>query len=588
MSAIDFAKFKKINQDKKSATLLHPDGHEIKISIANLSPVLKKKLEELPLHQAKPKGPVKKLDDDSPATVEDTVDDIPDEIEEEIAKEPQAQPAQAPAPQAQQPVQQQPAPEPQAAPQAQAPAPQPAPQAAAPAPEQPPAQQPAQAEAPPAPEQAEKTPEQIAQEKNQQDMAFASDVQMQHIKPKTYGDLFAEKSTLGKVGTIFGMMLSGIGSGLTHQPNALLAMMDKQIQNDLDAQEKDQSNRQNLMKLSLEHTKNQFDNELTNSVTTKNTTENEREQFFNDNMEGFKSMGRLNADNKASILAYQSQQDLVNKMPAGPQKDAAQNNINTHVIPALMNKIQNNNAKSSALHFDLMQKAKTNLGSAKSNPPPTKGFAKPGVHYDVVDENKKREGFRNGIKYGPKAAFMDNAIPESAHEGINKEIIELGNIRNNWADGEDAFNKLASIKNAGQVPGVGALAPATSVLAGLGGLIFTGGIGAGIAGTLGHLGGAEAKETIKDYYERERNIQVNAFTQRLRDRGMSGEDAKNQAESMLPKWNDDEKTLPEVHHQLQQHMKALEDNKTPNLTQYELKTQQPNYEFKFGKKKETK
>lgn len=56
------------------------------------------------------------------------------------------------------------------------------------------------------------------------------------VTPQTYADLYAKKDTTGKIGTLFGLLLSGMGSGLAHQPNMLLAMMDKQIDRDLEAQ----------------------------------------------------------------------------------------------------------------------------------------------------------------------------------------------------------------------------------------------------------------------------------------------------------------------------------------------------------------
>lgn len=87
----------------------------------------------------------------------------------------------------------------------------------------------------------------------QEDQAFAHDLNNGHITPKTYSDLFnynkdgQERGTLGKIGMIFGMMLGGAGSGLTHQPNVALQMMDKVIANDLDAQKKSKDNAQSFI-----------------------------------------------------------------------------------------------------------------------------------------------------------------------------------------------------------------------------------------------------------------------------------------------------------------------------------------------------
>jgi hypothetical protein len=76
-----------------------------------------------------------------------------------------------------------------------------------------------------------------------------NDLDKGHITPKTYHDLFHNKSTLGKIGSIFGLLLSGAGSGLAHQPNMAFQMMNNEIQNDLNAQQSSASNKQNLMRI---------------------------------------------------------------------------------------------------------------------------------------------------------------------------------------------------------------------------------------------------------------------------------------------------------------------------------------------------
>ena len=87
----------------------------------------------------------------------------------------------------------------------------------------------------------------------QEDQAWQHDLNNGHITPETYHDLFAKKSTLGQIGSIFGMLVGGIGSGLTHQPNMAFQMMDNEIQRDLDAQKQSKSNAQNLLNLTNQH-----------------------------------------------------------------------------------------------------------------------------------------------------------------------------------------------------------------------------------------------------------------------------------------------------------------------------------------------
>lgn len=84
---------------------------------------------------------------------------------------------------------------------------------------------------------------------------WANDLQNGHIKPETYSGLFAKKDFLGKMGSLFGIMLSGVGSGLSGQPNAVMEMMNKEIDRDLDAQKQSKSNAMNYYKANLERMK---------------------------------------------------------------------------------------------------------------------------------------------------------------------------------------------------------------------------------------------------------------------------------------------------------------------------------------------
>lgn len=64
--------------------------------------------------------------------------------------------------------------------------------------------------------------------------------------------LWGSLSTGNKIGASIGLILGGIGSGLTGQPNAALAVMEKSIANDIEAQKQDKSNKMNLYKANLE------------------------------------------------------------------------------------------------------------------------------------------------------------------------------------------------------------------------------------------------------------------------------------------------------------------------------------------------
>lgn len=88
---------------------------------------------------------------------------------------------------------------------------------------------------------------------DQEDAAFRHDLNNGHITPETAHSLFAKKDTLGKIGSIFGLLLSGVGSGLTGQPNMAAAMMQKQIDNDLEAQKQSKDNAMNFLRINQQN-----------------------------------------------------------------------------------------------------------------------------------------------------------------------------------------------------------------------------------------------------------------------------------------------------------------------------------------------
>lgn len=216
-----------------------------------------------------------------------------------------------------------------------------APPVPAPASVAPPVAQPPQAPPPaPAPEPlvepapAEKSPQQQYQEAVQaekqariqefakQDVAWMQDLQNGHVTPKTYKDLFAEKSTLGKLGTVFGLMISGAGSGLTKGPNVLLEMMNQEINRDLDAQQKSKSNAVNYYNLSLQEIMNKAQIEQmkkTGALTEAQAKETEARA---------REIARLTANAKMNRAGLQELVSYVQKLPPGsPDRKRAEESL---------------------------------------------------------------------------------------------------------------------------------------------------------------------------------------------------------------------------------------------------------------------
>jgi hypothetical protein len=115
----------------------------------------------------------------------------------------------------------------------------------------------------------------------EQTAKFTQDLSNGHIEPKTYQQLFNEKSLPGKIGTLFGLMISGAGSGLTHQPNAVMKMMDTEIANDLDAQKQSKTNAQNFLKINNETMMNRAKIQNLGQSTAKEKIETQGEALKN-------------------------------------------------------------------------------------------------------------------------------------------------------------------------------------------------------------------------------------------------------------------------------------------------------------------
>lgn len=214
---MDLSRFKRVSSDGKSTILRHSKGHEVKIAHSGLSPKMKAQIEALQQHEEEPR---QMYPDGGLVQANDPNAQPPRNIPPKPAVMPQAGTinVQGQRPQAQ--------PQPQ---------PQPAPM------------QPAQPQPP-------MDPRLDPNYLKIQDALWDQDLKNGHVEPLTYKKLFEREDTLGKIGTLFGLMVSGVGSGLTGKPNAVMEMMNEEIKNDFEAQKQSKSNAYNI----LEHNRQQF------------------------------------------------------------------------------------------------------------------------------------------------------------------------------------------------------------------------------------------------------------------------------------------------------------------------------------------
>lgn len=278
MKGLSLANMKKISEDKDSATFKHKDGHTIKIATKALSPAMKKELSKLPhFDEGGSTGVPPYL---APNAVPDSLAPSAPQPEssEQAASADDSPPKLLPDG----------TPVPQVAPSTGVPA-----NAAdvalksaglTPAPNDP--SQPPSAPAQPAPNDDDdsedeapqpkaaapkRTPQQVQidtkKELSEEDQKWQQDLANGHITPQTYQSMFANKGTLGKIGTLFGLMVGGAGAGLTHQPNAILEMMNNTIKQDLDAQMQSKTNAQNMLRITQQHDMNKAQINHLNAAT---------------------------------------------------------------------------------------------------------------------------------------------------------------------------------------------------------------------------------------------------------------------------------------------------------------------------------
>lgn len=93
-------------------------------------------------------------------------------------------------------------------------------------------------------------------ELNQERQGLVSDVKNNLINPNHYME---NMSAVGKAGTMIGMLLSGMGSGVTGQPNMAMDILNKQIDRDIQSQMTNLNQRDTLLKANLQQFGNMRD-----------------------------------------------------------------------------------------------------------------------------------------------------------------------------------------------------------------------------------------------------------------------------------------------------------------------------------------
>lgn len=449
-------------------------------------------------------------------------------------------------------------------------APQTAPAAAAIAATPPPAAEEPSAGAPPVDEPAEdpRVSPQIEAENKLQDLVkFHQDLSAGHIKPETYQDLFNKKDTLGKATTIFGLILSGAGSGLTHQPNVLLDMMNKEIERDLEGQKANQENKRSWYNLSLQQEKMLPENAAKWAEANVIASKADRDRWKNVQL-GIQDMSSsADAANRSTAAVLNAYQDEIDKMPPGSRRDNAQYVQDNVIVPAALNKARQRltEVAQKKTLLDAVNPAKT----AGAPPPPQNKEPIPGVRYAVYNQGELARKFSLGNKLGEDAGMSSDAIPPAEQPHVLAEIPKLEANRATYADAAKSFNLLANMREAGEAPGVG---------------VASGLVGA-VSDFLHGPSTAHAGGKLENFFLKERMTQLQPLVAKMIAGGMNAEEAHSTAEAFLPSFSDSKEARQEKFEQLRNHFTSRAEEAAPLLRRYNLYNEAPKYHFKDIRKK---
>lgn len=280
----------------------------------------------------------------------------------------------------------------------------------------------------------------IYQQMNNEAAAIAQDYGNGHINPKTYNDLMyhnkdgSEKSTVGKLGSIFGLLLSGAGSGLAHQQNMALEMMNKTIDRDIDAQKTTKQDQLNFLNHAKDYFRTKSDIALQGQHGKLLAAQTEQAKINND------ILAQTLAKNSMMLGFVQQLTGMSANMPPGPQKAQATAAAGA-VGNAVHQKILQNNARAA-------QAASSTPGSEQDYNDTTQKFRGAGM--------LGLEGADNQVGYRESHQIPGVGTTTVPADGATKDrVLKINNFQ----------NLLHEAKNLAEAQKLGPLSPAQKVRA---------------------------------------------------------------------------------------------------------------------------
>ncbi len=390
-------------------------------------------------------------------------------------------------------------------------------------------------------------------DKLQEHMRFAQDLADNKITPKTYHDILGtttdengkrvEKGALGKLGTLFGLFMSGMGSGVSHQPNVLLHMMDKEIERDLEAQKNSKEGARNLLSIPNAHNLQQAQ-----AAEHKQRTLNEGVEGSKQAAIAGKVLDKMHIKNDLPGEYERKKQEIWAPFEAkakmreikGHQLDQATKNnpqanavVRKVILPAIVQK----NVQT------LKQgEAAVKLGTQKLHAQEPIIQAAPAVN------NSK---YQEGIRLGKESPWIEGSIIPEDVPKVDADIGVIQQARRGGKRWEKSFNELVNMPRAGET-GAGVLGSIAGSLSNM------------IPGANAAVG--ESVRTQFSRFEKRRNAIVNDLQAYLP--AGTEDERKKLMDAYLPKWEDigDQDIINLKFNNAVQHFKDLE--KTPTLDRY--------------------
>lgn len=263
---------------------------------------------------------------------------------------------------------------------------------------------------------------------------FASDLFGGKIQPKNMVDLNSERNSNGRMGTFLALLMGGMGSGLSKQPNAVLEMMKKDMDNDFEAQKTNQTNAQNWYKLATENERNKALNFLTTAQALHQPAMTQ-ESFANAAKIYGDTIGAAQAYAYKGISDLYGMQQLVDGMPLGsPQREKAQYAIDNYFKPFIFS-VVSQKSQTGVQQYDLVKNLSMSSPPYVPQNPMRESTA---VDQKRIEEIKKMAQRAKELGVPSPVSFTSDQSRQ-----LDTEVGEAEKIHSVYSDYLNAYDELA-------------------------------------------------------------------------------------------------------------------------------------------------